>query len=124
MERARLVTYQGKRILLVDLSGIEEPSRLAREAERASRVVREEPPDSGLVLVDVTGVPYSLRAVRLLGEIAASNTPHVRARAVVGLAEMVRPVVLVIARYTGRPVEAFEDLEPAMAWLAEQAADP
>lgn len=120
MERARFVTYQGKRLLLLDLSGIRETERLAREATRASRLIRESAGEPVRVLVDVTDVPYSLRSVRLLGEIAASNSPHVHARAVVGLSGRARPVVRVIAQYTGRPVEAFDDLESAMAWLAEQ----
>lgn len=120
MERARFITYQGKRILLVDLSGIQELEQAAAEAERASRLIRAEPSDSLLVLVDLTGVPYSLRAVRVLGEVAAANSPHVRARAVVGLSEMVRPTVRVIEMYTGRPAEAFQDLETAMEWLARQ----
>jgi len=120
MERARFVTYQGKRLLLLDLSGIRETDRLAREAVRASRLVHESPDGPVGVLVDVTDVPYSPRSVRLLGEIAAGS-PHVVARAVVGLTTRVRPVVRAIAQYTGRPVEAFDDLESAMAWLAEQA---
>lgn len=124
MERARFVTYGGVRILLVDLSGIEETARLAREAERVSRLIREQPRDSVLVLADLTGVPYSLRAVRLLGEVAAANAPHVRARAVVGLSDVMRPVVRMFAHFTGRPVEAFDDVESAMAWLAGQAGDP
>jgi hypothetical protein len=120
MERARFITYQGKRILLVDLSGMQELEQVAAEAERVSGLIRGEPAGSLLVLVDLTGVPYSLRAVRVLGEIAAGNSPHVRARAVVGLAERVRPTVRAVEMYTGSPAEAFEDLETALEWLARQ----
>ena len=118
MERARFITYDGKRILLVDFRGIETLEGLASTAERVSRLIRDEPGDSVLVAVDVSGVPYSLRAVRLLGEIAAENKPYVRARAVIGLSHLARPIVRAVAQYTGRPVEAFDDLESAMAWLA------
>lgn len=121
MERVRFITYQGVRILHLDLSGIEDLAELVREAERASRLIRGEPPGSVLVLVDLTGVPYSLRAVRALGEIAAENVAYVKARAVVGLRTLVRPTVLAVAQYTRKPVEAFDHLEPAMEWLAERA---
>lgn len=120
MERARFITYQGVRILLADLSGIGELAELAREGERISRIIREEPASSLLLLIDLTGTPYNLRLVRTLGEMAHSNSGHVRARAVVGLPQMARLSVLAIGQYTRRPAEAFPDLETAMEWLVRQ----
>ena len=60
--------------------------------------------------------------MRSLGDLAVTNAPYVRARAVVGLPGFVAPVVREVARFSGRPIEMFEERGPAMDWLAERAA--
>jgi hypothetical protein len=122
MERISFVTHRGARILRVDYSGIGEVQELLQIANRASRLVEKEPPESVLVLVDLSGARYSLRLVRNLGDLAVANAPHVRARALIGLPALVRPVVREVARASGRPTEMFDECEPAMDWLVERAA--
>ena len=122
MERVSFVTHRGVRILQVDYSGMEELPELLRLAGRASRLIEKEEAGSVLTLVDLSGTPYSLRLVRSLGDLAVTNAPFVKARAVVGLPAFVAPVVREVARFSGRPIEMFEEREPAMDWLVERAA--
>ena len=122
MERVTFVTHRGARILRVDYSGLGEVEELLRVAARASRLLEKEPPHSALVLVDLSGTRYSLRLVRNLGDLAVANAPFVKARALVGLPALVRPVVREVARASGRPTEMFDEYEPAMEWLVERAA--
>jgi hypothetical protein len=79
-----------------------------------------EPPGSVLALTDVRDIPYVLRWVRRLGEIAISNAPRVRARALVGLPAAARPAMSQLAVLSGSTMQAFEDIAPAMDWLAQQ----
>ena len=122
MESARYVIHNGQRILYVDYSGIRTVEELESAARDASTLVKEEPPHSVLALLDLTGVPFSLRIVRLLGEAAAANVDFVKARAVVGLPDAARPTVGAVADFSGRPLEVFPDTETALEWLSEQPA--
>ena len=124
MERVSFVTHRGVRILQVDYSGMEAIPELLRLADRASRLIEKETPASVLTLVDLSGTPYSLRLVRSLGDLAVTNAPYVRARAVVGLPTFVAPVVREVARFSGRPTEMFPAREQALDWLVERAAQP
>jgi hypothetical protein len=122
MERVTFVTHQDTRILRVDYSGLGELEELLRVADRARRLLEKEPPNSVLVLVDLSGTRYSLRLVRNLGDLAVANASFVKARALVGLPALVRPVVREVARASGRPTEMFDESEPALEWLVERAA--
>jgi hypothetical protein len=117
-DRVSFATHKGVRVFCVDYSGLVEMPELLRIAERATRLIAKEQASSLLVLVDLTDTRYSLRLVRSLGELAAANARFVRARALVGLPALVRPVVREVARFSGRPAEMFDDRATALDWLA------
>ena len=123
MERARYLAHRGKRILYVDYSGIRTVEELEGAARQATSMVQAEPPNSVLALLDLNGVPFGLRLVRMLGEAAAANVDFVRARAVVGLPETERPTLGAVADFTGRPLEAFQSTEAALDWLVSHAPE-
>jgi hypothetical protein len=122
MDRARYVSHKGRRILYVDYSGIRTVEELESAARMATNLVQAEPPDSVLALLDLSGVPFGLRIVRMLGEAAAANVDFVKARAVVGLPDAAKPTVGAVADFSGRPLEVFDDPGEALEWLAEQRA--
>ena len=121
MERVAFVEHRGRRILVVDYSGLRNLTEIEPPATQATQTMAEEPRGSVLALVDLTGVPLSLRSTRQLGELAVSNAPFVKARALVGIPAAARPVMRAISQLSGRPMEAFSDRESALDWLAEQA---
>ena len=120
MERIRYFEHQGVRLLLADLSGLEETEALRRELQRAHEIVRREPPESLRVLVNLTGIPYTLGSVAVLREYALRNRPYVRARAVVGLPEVARLSFRAVAHVSGRKMETFDDVATASDWLVGQ----
>lgn len=122
MERATYVAHNGRRILFVDYSGIRTVEELESTANAATGLIQSEPPNSVLALLDLTGVPFGLRIVRMLGEAAAANVDFVQARAVVGLPDAARPTVGAVADFSGRPLEIFRDKGSALEWLAGQRA--
>ena len=122
MERARYVSHNGRRILYVDYSGISTVEELERAASEATSMVQAEPPHSVLALLNLTGVPFGLRLLRMLGEAAAANVDFVKARAVVGLPDAAKHTVGAVADFSGRPLEVFDDPGEALEWLVEQRA--
>lgn len=122
MERARYVSHRGRRILHVDYSGIATVEELESAAREATRLMQAEPPNSVLALLDVTGVRFGLRIVRMLGEAAAANMDFVTARAIVGLSDAARQSMDEVADFTGRPIEAFESTDAALEWLVARRA--
>jgi hypothetical protein len=120
MERARFIEHRGARVLEIDLRGVREVEELRRLGGEVALLLRREGGEPVLVLVDLAGVPLGLRALRLLGEMAAANRDYVRARAVHGLPEIALRVVAEFARFSGRPVHAFADREQALEWLVAQ----
>jgi len=123
MERASYLEYGDKRILQVDYSGIRTVDELEEAARSATALVQTEPPDSVLVLLDLTGVPFGLRIIRMLGEAVAANVDFVKARAVVGLPEDAVHAAGAVAEFSGRPMELFDSREEAIAWLVTRDAD-
>jgi len=121
MELVREVVYRGVTVLMVDYSGIVGVPELRDAVRRANDQVRGYPPTRSLrVLVDCTGLPYSLDRAEILRKSAEENAPYVRARALVGLNRLAQRLVEAFAGLTGRPLRSFEDAESALDWLAEQ----
>lgn len=121
MRRARFLSYEDQRILYVDYTDIRSAEELEKAARKATQLVRAEPPNSVLMLLNFTGVPFGLRIIRILGEAAAANAEFVRARAIIGIPESARSTVGAVAEYSGRPLELFREEGAAMEWLAGHA---
>ena len=119
-DRVRFSTIRGQRVLISDFSGITESAVLRREVEKAKRILADEPEDSVLVLVDISGVPYSLENVQILKDAALYNRRFVRARAVLGVPEIARFSFRAVGQASGRKLESFETVDEALDWLLEQ----
>lgn len=123
MRRINTLEHRGARVLEVDFSSLSEVEEIKRLLADAAERVREGGSEGMLVLIDLRGVPYNLRIVRMLGEAAASNRRFVRARAVVGLPPIAEFAAAEIVRFSERPASFFDTREEALAWLLEQAGD-
>jgi hypothetical protein len=121
-ERFRFIEFRGTRMLLSDLSGITESEELRRVLEEGVALVRQEPPRSLLVLVRVHGIPYSLENVLIVRRAVRENVPFVKARAIVGMAQVAMLSLGVAAHLFGQTMYAFDDEEKAKLWLLQHAA--
>ena len=119
--RVQWIEHRGVPILSSDFSGIEHPDELRALTEHGHEALRHWEPESVLVLVRLSGVPYTLENLDILRDIAARNQRYVRARAVVGIPPIASLSVSPFARLTGRPLRAFDSVAEATDWLAEQA---
>jgi hypothetical protein len=124
MNRVEFISHQGVRILQIDYGGLSAGDELQRVIEEASAAICSEPPGSVLAIIDLAGLRYSLRAMRMLSERGAENAPHIRGRAVIGLPPVAIPAMEEVGPFTSRPIRAFESREEALDWLAELATEP
>ena len=120
MERVYFADYQGQPILHVDYSGLDDPEELRGVVRQASALVRRHPPESLLVLADLTGVPHSLVIAAIMQKGVAESRPHVRARALVGLAPEAQRAFEDAATLFGNPMARFDDPISASDWLLAQ----
>ena len=120
MERVYFADHQGTPILHVDYSRLHDPEELRGVVRKAASVVQAYPPDSLLVLADLTGVPHSLVTAAIMQQGVAESRPHVRARAVVGLTPEAAGSFDVAATLFGSPMARFDDRTAAAEWLLEQ----
>ena len=122
-ERARFVEHRGKRLLLLDYTGMGSSMDEVHEVIAKTRqVISREPPASVLTVTDVRGSRINPANVRAMQELVRHNTPYVRWGAVVvglsGVALTAFRAVQAVSRR--RNLRAFNDLDEAKDWLVAQ----
>jgi hypothetical protein len=120
MKRVYFEDYRGTPILHVDYRGLSDPEEVRGVVREASALVRTYPPGSLVVLVDLTGVPHTLVIAAVMQQGVAESRPHVRARAVVGLAPEAAGSFEIAAKLFGSPMARFDDRAAAAEWLLAQ----
>ena len=120
MERVGFIEHRGTPILLSDLSGIRETPELQRVVRLGGELLQTQAPRSVLVLVDITGVEYSLESFAILQQSVAVNRPYVRARAIVGLPSAAALPFQVVEDLSESPMALFDDRDAAKEWLVSR----
>lgn len=120
MERTRFIEHRGKRILLLEYSGITNSTEALAEIEKSKRVVRAQPPGSLLVMTVVRGARYNTTVLQAMKDLAAHNAPYVRASAVVGMAGLHRIAYQAVILFSKRNIQTFDQESQALDWLAAQ----
>ena len=119
-DRIRFVDYKGKKILLEDFTNILNEDELIGWIEKAGKVVQSQAKGSVLVVVDLTNSRYSPRVTQESKQVAAGNTPYIRASTLVGITGLMDIVVRGINNFTGRKLMSFKTRDDAMEWLIKQ----
>jgi len=123
VERTRFVEHAGKRILLLDYSGLGSDLReLLGEITRTRRMISGQAPASLLTLTDVRGCIITPANVRAMKELVDHNEPYVRWSAVVvGLTGVYLAGFRAIQGLSRRRnLLSFGDPDEAKDWLASQ----
>jgi hypothetical protein len=120
MERTRFIDHRGKKVLLLDYSGIREPAEAMREIEHSKREVEKHPPKSLRVLTDATDSHYDSSVVQALKDLAAHDEPYVIASAVVGVVGLKKVVLTGVNLFSKRKIVMFDTRPAALDWLVSQ----
>lgn len=122
MNGARFIRHQGKRIVLLDFSGIHDPDVGLPLIAAAGRFVQALPADrSALSCTDVTNTKYDRRVVEAFKLMSKANAPHVKASAVVANSPIHRAAIGMVALFSRRKLEVLETRAAALDWLVTQA---
>ena len=122
-ERTRFIEHGGKRILLLDYTGLGSDLRqLLEEIAKTKRVISTQPPGSVLALTDVRRATITPGNVRAMKELVDHNDPYVRWSAVVvGLSGVYLAGFRAIQGLSRRRnLLSFGDPDDAKEWLVSQ----
>jgi hypothetical protein len=120
MQRTRFIEHGGKRILLLDFTGLTPQTALPVIAEARSVVARQPEDGSLLTCTDVTGATYDQKVIDALKELSTHNRPYVRAAAVVVERGLKRALLSLVALFSRRKLHPAATSQEALDWLAAQ----
>jgi hypothetical protein len=116
-DRLRFITYQGKQILLIDLSNCS-----GAEVEKIFRAVPElvtrRPRGSVLILTDFKGASFNQEAIRVMKETAVFDKPYINKSVWVGTENFPDEFSKDLSSFSRREFPTFKTREEAFAWLA------
>jgi len=119
MPGCSVITHKGKRIVYMDFanSNQEEVMSVIKQAEG---VIRSQPPESVLTILDISGSMYNKEIAAAFKEFAAGNKPFIKMTAIVGLEGIKKVLYDAILIFTKRKnMVAKDDVEKAKDFLAE-----
>lgn len=123
MERTRFIEHRGKRILLLDYTGLgNDMDELRDEMLKSKAMIEGEPPASVLIMTDVRGARITPGAVKMLQELVKHNQPYVKWSAVVvGLTGVYLTAFRATQALSRRKnMKSFSDVAEAQDWLVSQ----
>jgi hypothetical protein len=117
-DRIRLITHQGRAILLVDASNCS-PAELLQLSRIVPQHVTTEPRSSVLLLVDFTGAQFDREAISSMKKSAVFDRPYIKKSAWVGTENLPRVFYEHIKVFSQRELPTFKTRQEAMDWLVK-----
>ena len=118
-DRVHFVTYQRKRILLVDMTDCS-PEEVTAAIEKVRRVVAAQPRESVLILSDLTGAQFTRDVVTRLKEVVVLDQPFVKKSAMVGAEALPEVFYQALKTFSRREFPRFKSRKEAMDWLVAE----
>jgi hypothetical protein len=118
MERIRVVTHRGQRILLVDMTDCKE-EEVAKIADDVPKAVASEPSGTVLLLADFSHSQLTRANLERIKVAAAFNRPHLKRSAWVVTSNLPKPAHDVVQKFSTRQIPIFGTREQALEYLVE-----
>lgn len=120
MERVEFIQFQGKQILLEDISHLGPGEDFVNTIESAKKIIRSQPEKSVLALLDASNVHFNSEMLGIISEFAKGNTPYIKSATVVGIEGLLKIVLSTISKAAGRDFHVFPTREEAIDYLIKQ----
>jgi hypothetical protein len=117
MKRVNIIEHSGKKILHLDFSASNNSDELIEAVKIAKAVINKNPLKSLLCLTDIADSLLTAELVGSLYDLAKSNKPYVKASAILGISKKKKCLLNSLLQYSGREIEAFEEIHSAKEWL-------
>lgn len=119
MERVRFLQHKGKQLLHLDFSRAK-ADEVITIIDRAKAVIGAQPEGSVRTLTDVTDATFNSAVSEAMKDLVSHNKRFVIASAVVGVTGLKQIIYNAVVKFSGRNLVAFDSVEQAKDWLAEQ----
>jgi len=116
MERIQFIHYEGKKILLIDLTGCN-ADEIAGIANEVPVHVTQEPAGSLLLLADFTNSTVTREAIERIKIAAAIDRKHVKRSAWVFNGNIPKPLHQAVQTFSSRDIPKFTTREEALGFL-------
>ena len=116
--RVEFMTYQGKQILLIDVTDCS-PEQVETTFRTVPDIVTTRPPRSMLILSDFTAASLNEHATQVVKETAVFDKPYVKKSAWIGVEDISPEFKRDMSSYALRDFPSFRRLEDAMEWLVK-----
>jgi hypothetical protein len=123
-DRMEWITHKGVRIIFADDRGLEGEPLLQhiRECEKALvEIGQRQGEGSILIVTEVTDAVISGEVMNTLKQASLVLKPYIKASAGVGITGIRKYLLNVLSTFSGVDTKAFDTMEEAKDWLAEQA---
>ena len=116
------LTYKGKSILCLDVAGLKlkDKQEFKKHVDDAEEQIRMHPPNSLLLITNVTDTGFDTEVSAVMGEYALHNTPYIKASALIGVSGVQKVVLAAIKALTEREFYLTDSMEDAQEWLIQQ----
>ena len=118
-ERIRFISYQGRQVLLVDVTNCTAAEMMAL-APLVPAQIATEPPGSVLLLADFTGSKFDKTAVESLKQAVVLDRPHLKRSAWVGVEAMPKVFYENLKHFSQRDLPVFTTREEALEYLVTE----
>ena len=116
MQRVQFLTHAGKQILFVDMSNSTPADAMTASVE-VQATVTDQPENSVLILVDMTGAQFDKQAMDRMKASAAYDRPYVKRSAMIVLSNEHTALKEALKIFARRDYRYFDTKEEALAWL-------
>lgn len=116
MQRIQFITYESKQILFVDMTN-STPAEAIPISVEVEALVTDQPKNSVLILVDMTGAQFDKQALDRMKTAAAYDRPYVKRSAMFGVGKEHTAMKEALKIFSRREYRYFDTREEALAWL-------
>jgi hypothetical protein len=112
------ITYKGKRILLIDYSGMTAPQQL-EQIRKAAQMLVDTTATDNLTLTDVSNTRVAQEFIDLAKEVGKISAPITKKAAIIGISGIRKILLRAVNTVSGNPRVPFDTVDEAKDWLVQ-----